>query len=103
MGTSIQVPDVNQLLAAVSQKCDAGNRVNFDNGGHYIHNKATGVKTPMAREGGVYKFDMWVKKGKPSINTVCNKQCCPPPPPPPSIPRASGNESGFARLDVELF
>ena len=64
MGMSIQVSDVNKVLAAVSQICDAGNRVVFDNVGSYIESKATGKRTAMRRENGVYKFDMWIQKGK---------------------------------------
>ena len=61
---NMQVADVSKLLAAVSQICDAGNKVVFDNNGSYIESKQSGMRTAMRRENGVYKFDMWVKRNE---------------------------------------
>ena len=76
MGMTMQVTDVQKVLAAVSQMCDAGNRVIFDNDGSYILNKKTGQRTAMRRERGVYKFDMWIeKKSNEEEGKVNNVEC----------------------------
>ena len=51
-----------KFLASVSRITQAGHRVVFDSPeeGSYIQNKATGVKTWLRQEGGVYFLDLWV-------------------------------------------
>ena len=68
----MQVADVKKLLTAVSAICDSGNKVVFDNEGSYIESKATGQRTQLRRENGVYRFDMWVKKidNESNVNSV---------------------------------
>ena len=62
MGMSIQVADVTKLLAAVSQICDAGNRVVFDSEGSYIENKVSGDITWLREKNGMYVLTLWVRR-----------------------------------------
>ena len=57
----LQVCEVNQGLLSVSKAVAAGNRVAFDSAGSYIESKATGEKTWMNAEGGMYTLKMWVR------------------------------------------
>ncbi len=62
MGMVFQVCDVKSPLGSVRRICQAGNRVIFDDNQSYIENKATGIKTPITQENGVYYLNAWVKK-----------------------------------------
>jgi hypothetical protein len=66
----MQVCDVKRVLGSVSRFVDAGIRVVFDEGGSYIHNKTSGKTMQLRREGGVYKFDLWVKEGVKNRGTA---------------------------------
>ena len=52
-----------KLLASVSRIIQAGHRVVFDTPeeGSYIENKATGNKTWLRQQGGVFYLDLWIK------------------------------------------
>ena len=54
--------NTKKLLASVSRLNQAGHRVVFDEpqSGSYIENKATGKKTWLRQEGGVFYLDLWV-------------------------------------------
>ena len=43
-----------------------GNKVVFDVAGSYIFNVNTGSYTPLRRENGAYKLDLWVEDSDPS-------------------------------------
>ena len=60
-GITLQLTDVLKPLASVSQICEAGNRVVFEETGGYIENIKTGIKTPIRKAGKAYKLDLWVK------------------------------------------
>ena len=65
----IQVIDVNKILISVGQICEAGYTLQFRReGGDIIDGK--GNKIPFKRERGVYKMDLWVRKGKEQVSTV---------------------------------
>ena len=67
-----QVTDVHKCLAAVSRMTAAGNRVVFDDDdpeGSFILHKASGTKTPLVRENGVYVFEMLVDVGASATAT----------------------------------
>ena len=51
-----------KFLASVSRITKAGHRVVFDTAeeGSYIESKASGKKTWLRQEGGVYFLDLWV-------------------------------------------
>jgi hypothetical protein len=68
----MQVCDVKRVLVlgSVSRFVDAGNKVVFDEGGSCIHNKTSGKTMQLRREGGVYKFDLWVKEGGTKKDTA---------------------------------
>jgi hypothetical protein len=60
-----QVCEVNQGLLSVSKAVAAGNRVIFapdQHGGSFIENMASGEKTWLRAEGGMYTLKMWVKR-----------------------------------------
>jgi hypothetical protein len=60
-----QVCEVNQGLLSVSKAVAAGNRVIFapdQQGGSFIENLASGEKTWLKAEGGMYTLKMWVKR-----------------------------------------
>ena len=57
---TVQMADVSKVLGSVSKFEDAGNTVVFSKKGSYIENDATGAKTQLFRENGVYYFDMWI-------------------------------------------
>ena len=52
--------NVNKPLAPVKRVCVQGNRVNFDDGGSFIQNKATGEVAWMKERNGVYVIECWV-------------------------------------------
>ena len=57
-----QVCAVNETLLSVSKLTKTGNRVLFDYNGSYVENKATGQKTWMNEDGGMYTLKMWVSR-----------------------------------------
>ncbi len=61
-GMTCQVCDVKGPLGSVRRICQAGNRVIFDDNQSFIENKATGIKTPITQENGMYYLNVWVKK-----------------------------------------
>ena len=60
-GITLQLTDVLKPLASVSQICEAGNRVVFEDTGGYIENIKSGTRTPIRKAGKAYKLDLWVK------------------------------------------
>ena len=56
-----QMAEVSRPLNAVSDICDAGNRVIFGRNGGVILNLSTGKKTYFHREDGIYVVLCWVK------------------------------------------
>ena len=70
---TMQVADVNKVLASVKRICEAGNTVSFDSNGGVIWNRATGKTTRLEERGGTYSFNMWLpraeqKKGVKAVN-----------------------------------
>ena len=61
---TMQVAEVTKPLGSVRAMVKAGNKVVFDDGGSYILNKATGVKTNMEDRNGAYVFDIWIPRAK---------------------------------------
>ena len=49
---------------SVGTLVDYGNSVVFDNESSYIYNKATGEGTPIYRENGVYKMNLWIPRNQ---------------------------------------
>ena len=66
-----QVCPVTKALGSVSKMVQSGHRVVFDsaeNGeGSYIQNRATGNKTYLREENGVFVLDVWVKPRQPGF------------------------------------
>ena len=56
-----QVADVSRPLTAVSEVCDAGNRVLYGRNGGVILNVESGKETWFGREKNIYVFEIWVK------------------------------------------
>ena len=61
---TMQVADVNKVLASVKRICDAGNRVVFDKNGGKIIDTATGKVTELEEKNGTYVFNMWLPRVK---------------------------------------
>ena len=61
-GMIAQVCAVNETLLSVSKLTKKGNRVVFDDDDSYVEDKATGQKTCMTEDGGMYTLKMWVSK-----------------------------------------
>ena len=57
-----QVADVNKALMSVKKLVASGNRVVFDLDS-YIEDRATGERTWLQEDGGMYMLKMWVKTG----------------------------------------
>ena len=57
-----QIADVKKPLGSVSRICAMGHRVVMDDEGSFIEHKATGKRTWLRQEGGVYMLDTWVMK-----------------------------------------
>eukprot|EP00973_Karenia_brevis_P091307 12406881-Karenia_brevis.AAC.1 len=59
----LQVCPVTKPLASLSRMARVRNKVVFDSvdapEGSYIHNKATGHRTYLRQESGVYLLDLW--------------------------------------------
>ena len=65
---TIQVAQVNKVLASVGRMCEAGNRVVFDDEeGSYIMNKKTKKITRLEKKNGVYKFNIMIPKELSSV------------------------------------
>ena len=62
MSGAWQVADVNKVLGSVDKAVDALNTVVFDSEGSYIYNKPTKQTTAMYREGGEFKYDLWIPR-----------------------------------------
>ncbi len=62
---TFRVANVTKPLCAVSQVCAKGNRVIFDSAGSYIEHKATGKRTPLREQNGVYVLDVWLAGERP--------------------------------------
>ena len=70
VGMTIQVAQVNKVLASVGRMCEAGNRVVFDDEeGSYIMNKRTKKITRLEKKNGVYKFNIMIPKELSSVET----------------------------------
>ena len=61
-GMTAQVAAINKTLMSVSKVVRKGNRVVFDGEGSYIEDKASGERTWMRENGGMYYIDMWVSR-----------------------------------------
>ena len=57
----MQVTNVTKALGSVGKICEAGNRIVFEPKGGYIENIETGGRTPLHKEGVVYKLRTWTK------------------------------------------
>ena len=57
-----QVCDVNKPLLSVRKVMAGGSRVVFDEAGSYIENKATGERTWLKEQGGMFILKMYVQK-----------------------------------------
>ncbi len=66
---TFRVAKVTKPLCAVSQVCSKGNKVVFDSDGSYIEHKATGAKTWLRENNGVYVLDVSIEKN--SNNNEC--------------------------------
>ena len=56
-----QIADVSRPLNAISDICDAGNRVIFGKNGGMILNVEKGSETYFSREDGIYILNYWIK------------------------------------------
>ena len=56
---------LKQTLSSVSKLESSGNEVVFDNNGSYIYNYQTNSYTPLRKEHGAYKLDLWVEQKDP--------------------------------------
>ena len=65
---SFRVADVTKPLGAVSKICHKGNKVVFDVEGSYIEHKATGTRTALREERGVYVLDIGLVHGSAANN-----------------------------------
>ena len=59
---TFQITKVMKPLGSVKRMCEAGNQVIFDDGGSYIINKATGKKTGLEENNGIYVMKVQVPK-----------------------------------------
>ena len=55
---TFRIADITKPLASVKRICDRDNGVVFDIDSSYIGHKASGHKTPMRHEKGVYLLDV---------------------------------------------
>ena len=83
----MQVADVKKVLVSVGKITGANNKVVFDDEGSYIEDKATGEKTVIRKENGVYNLEMWVEVEEEGENE-CN-----------GVDENGNATTGFARLD----
>ena len=61
-----QIADVSRPLNAISDICDAGNRVIFGKNGGMIMNIESGTETYFNRENGIYVLNLWIKPKEPN-------------------------------------
>ena len=62
----MQVADVNRALMSVSRAVDAETRIVFDDQWCFIGDKRMGERTTIARQGGLYVLEAWIKsRGDP--------------------------------------
>ena len=59
-----QVADVNKVLGSVDKAVDSGNTVVFDAQQSFVYHKPTQKVINMYREGGEFKYDMWIPRPK---------------------------------------
>ena len=59
---TMQIADVSKPLGSVYQFTEANNMVVFDKGNSYVIDKASGVKTPISEENGVFYLNVWVPR-----------------------------------------
>ena len=71
---SFRVADVTKPLGAVSKICHKGNKVVFDVEGSYIEHKATGARTPLREERGVYVLDIEMVPGRAAHTSPLGRQ-----------------------------
>ena len=64
---TMQVAKVTKPLGSVRAMVKANNTVVFDEGGSYVYNKDTGVKTRIHERGGAYVFDIWAPRGEEAV------------------------------------
>ena len=62
MGMTVQIANVTKPLGAVRAMLAAGNKVVFETGNTYIHDKTRTIKTPLEERNGGYVFDIWRPK-----------------------------------------
>ena len=67
---TMQVADVNKVLASVKRICDAGNQVIFDRHGGKIINNTTGKTTHLEEKNGTYVFNMWLPRASEKRNGI---------------------------------
>ena len=60
-----QVCEVKKPLLSVRKVMAGGSRVVFDEDGSYIESKATGERTWLKEQGGMFMLKMWVQRGSP--------------------------------------
>ena len=60
-GIAFQVAPVHKTLLSVSRMVDRGHRVVFDSDWSYIEDIATGERTTLVRENGLYALRAWVR------------------------------------------
>ena len=62
VGMTFEVANVTKPLGAVRAMLAAGNKVVFETGNSYIHDKTRTIKTPIEERNGAYVFDIWRPK-----------------------------------------
>ena len=62
VGMTCQIANVTKPIGAVQAMLAAGNKVVFETGNSYIHDKTRTVKTPIEERNGAYVFDIWRPK-----------------------------------------
>jgi hypothetical protein len=75
LGARIQIAEkVKRTLLSVGKLVDCGNSVIFDNESSYIYNKVAVESTPIPRENGVYKMNLWIPRtNSDPFSTVTGK------------------------------
>ena len=59
-----QIAEISRPLTAVSDVCDAGNRVIFGKNGGMIYNLSSGKETYFQRKEGIYVLNFYVRPSK---------------------------------------
>lgn len=75
LGARVQIAEkVKRTLLSVGKLVDSGNSVVFNSENSYIYNKASGESTPIYRENGVYKMNLWIPRNQyDPFSTVTGK------------------------------